>query len=514
VHDRAERTPAPWPEDDAPDNTAWLALDDDQAEAEAIAYALTKADDEGDLADLADLEAPLSEGDDLTGGPDPVRAYLNEIGHIPVLTADQELRLCATLRAGELARRLRAEAGADLWARAYAHLVAAWHGALTACQALSAEPPDLATLLREAREMPARSADPAPGELQGYLRALGWGRNPDAEPLGKQLFECVLAVIVLPADFVAQLAAHAAHVPELPEWDEVRAWLPPPAECDAHLEQVAQQAEEARNMLTRANLRLVVSIAKRYIGRGIAFMDLVQEGSMGLLRAIDRFHAWRGFKFSTYATWWIRQAMIRAIAEQARTIRLPVHFMDEVNKLIHLQRRMTQALGQEPTSEELALEMGLLDDHEMAKVMEAKAKGEPLDPALAYKLDQAVKHVQKIMRLALEPLSLESPVGSEQNSQLGDFLADESEPSPAELASLQMLKQQIRRLMAGLTKREREVLEMRFGFHDGQPHTLEEVSSAFRITRERVRQIEAKALRKLRHPLNSRRLRDYLGDLP
>jgi RNA polymerase primary sigma factor len=490
------------------------SLDDEQAEAEAIAYALTRADDEDDLADLADLDAlPAEDDDDLADGPDPVRAYLNEIGQTPVLSADQELRLCATLRAGELARRLQAEDAANLWARAYAHLVTAWRGAIEACQALPTEPPDLAVLLREAREMPTRDADPAPGELQGYLRALGWGRNPDAEPLGKQLFEFALAAIVLPADFVAQLAAHAEHIPELPEWDEVRAWMPSPADCDAHLEWVARQAEEAKNTLTRANLRLVVSIAKRYTGRGIAFMDLVQEGSMGLLRAIDRFHAWRGFKFSTYATWWIRQAMIRAIAEQARTIRIPVHFMDAINKLTHLQRRMTQALGQEPTSEELALEMGLLNDQEMAKIAEAQAKGEPLDPALAHKLDQAVKHVQKIKRLSLEPLSLESPVGSEQNSQLGDFVPDESEPSPAELASLRMLKQQIRGMMAGLTKREREVLEMRFGFRDGQAHTLEEVSHAFRITRERVRQIEAKALRKLRHPLNSRRLRDYLGDL-
>jgi RNA polymerase primary sigma factor len=260
-----------------------------------------------------------------------------------------------------------------------------------------------------------------------------------------------------------------------------------------------------------------MSIAKRYLGRGVAFMDLVQEGSMGLLRAIDRFHVWRGFKFSTYATWWIRQAMTRAIADQARTIRLPIHFMDEVNKLIHLQRRMTQALGQEPTSEELALEMaleiGLLDEQEAARVMEAKAKGEALAPGLAQKYDQAVKRVQKIMRLALEPVSLEAPVGTEQNSLMGDFVADESGPSPVEQASLQMLKQQVRRLMAGLTERERAVLEMRFGFRDGQAHTLEEVSHAFHITRERVRQIEAKALRKLRHPLNSRRLRDYLGDL-
>jgi RNA polymerase primary sigma factor len=501
-----------WPTGDA------LALDDEQAEAEAVAYALTKTDDEEALDDLLDFDEQQLQADERAAdGIDPVRAYLNEIGHTPVLTAEQELCLFALLDAARLARRLRANAQAPVWAQAYAHLTAAWRSVLTACEALSSAPPDLAEMLRAAREMTAPDAHSAPGAFQRYLRALGWGRNPDIERISKSLFEFALAALILPPAFVEQLEAHAAHVPDLPEWDEVSAWLPAPAVCEEHLQLVTQQAEEAKNTLVRANLRLVMSIAKRYLGRGIAFMDLVQEGSMGLLRAIDRFHAWRGFKFSTYATWWIRQAMTRAIADQARTIRLPIHFMDEVNRLIHLQRRMTQTLGQEPTSEELALEMaleeGLLDEQEAARIMEARAKGEALEPVLAHKYDQAVKRVEKIMRLALEPLSLEAPVGTEQNSLMGDFVADESGPSPVELASLQMLKQQIRGLMAGLTKREREILEMRFGFRDGQSHTLEEVSHAFRITRERVRQIEAKALRKLRHPFNSRRLRDYLGDL-
>ena len=501
-----------WPTGDA------LALDDEQAEAEAVAYALTKTDDEEALDDLLDFDEQQLQADERAAdGIDPVRAYLNEIGHTPVLTAEQELCLFALLDAARLACRLRANAQAPVWVQAYAHLTAAWRSVLTACEALSSAPPDLAEMLRAAREMTAPDAHSAPGAFQRYLRALGWGRNPDIERISKPLFEFALAALILPPAFVEQLEAHAAHVPDLPEWDEVSAWLPAPAVCEEHLQLVTQQAEEAKNTLVRANLRLVMSIAKRYLGRGIAFMDLVQEGSMGLLRAIDRFHAWRGFKFSTYATWWIRQAMTRAIADQARTIRLPIHFMDEVNRLIHLQRRMAQTLGQEPTSEELALEMaleeGLLDEQEAARIMEARAKGEALEPVLAHKYDQAVKRVEKIMRLALEPLSLEAPVGTEQNSLMGDFVADESGPSPVELASLQMLKQQIRGLMAGLTKREREILEMRFGFRDGQSHTLEEVSHAFRITRERVRQIEAKALRKLRHPLNSRRLRDYLGDL-
>jgi RNA polymerase primary sigma factor len=230
------------------------------------------------------------------------------------------------------------------------------------------------------------------------------------------------------------------------------------------------------------------------------------------LRAIEKVNAWRGFKFSTYATWWIRQDISRSIADQARTIRIPVHLVETINKLTRLQRRMTQELGQEPTSEDLALEMEMLDERDLAAIYEAQATGKPIDPALERKLDQAIKRVQNIMRVSMEPISLDSPVGSEQNSLLGEFVPDESDLSPSDSAALQMLKQQVRAVLTSLSEREREVLEMRFGFRDGKTHTLEEVGNTFGVTRERVRQIEAKALRKLRHPHHSRRLRDYLGD--
>jgi RNA polymerase primary sigma factor len=233
---------------------------------------------------------------------------------------------------------------------------------------------------------------------------------------------------------------------------------------------------------------------------------------MGLLRATEKFSAWRGFKFSTYATWWIRQAISRSIADQARTIRIPVHLVETINKLARVQRRMTQELGQQPTTEDLALEMDVFDERELTAIMESNASGKPLDPVLERKLDQAVKRVQQIIRVSAEPISLETPIGSEQNSLLGEFIPDESELSPSDSATLQMLKKQVRDVLTNLSEREREVLEMRFGFLDGKTHTLEEVGNKFSVTRERVRQIEAKALRKLRHPHHSRRLRDYLGD--
>jgi RNA polymerase primary sigma factor len=421
---------------------------------------------------------------------DPVRMYLREIGRVPLLNGELEVELATAMEQGryltETRKALLAETGeeptsAQICLAIYRKLRAGWplvqalHGAMY---------PDVT-------DAPCREVL---GALTPTLRITD-ENNPNhltheqlrllADSLGcavEQLDESVRFRAVefqLMPRIVQRLLDRGG---PLPAEERVEALVRErPATLSRQYEDMIGRGEIAQSRLAEANLRLVVSVAKRYVGRGMTMLDLIQEGNLGLIRAVEKFQHNKGFKFSTYATWWIRQAITRAIADQARTIRIPVHMVETINRVISTQRRMMQELGHEPSSEELAL-----------------------------KLELPADKVREIMKISQEPISLEMPIGEEDDSHLGDFIPDEKALAPADAASHQMLREQVDDVLETLTERERKVLELRFGLDTGRSRTLEEVGKEFGVTRERIRQIEAKALRKLRHPSRSKKLKDYL----
>jgi len=457
---------------------------------------------------------------------DSVRMYLKEIGRVQLLDSDREIWLATQMLAEDRVVQLRAQNAknkgslthTEMLLSLFDDLLVNWEHLTEGVKRHKQAPLDLCQLIHEAQALRVDWNSDVRSYLRPWLDNGLWGRDKNWEKVAQQAFEIFVVLYLFPVSVQSKLYEHINRQQTkkkdeklFPTRRTFQSWLPDDAAIEAEFAAMLQRADEANKALIRANLRLVVSVAKRYIGRGINFLDLIQEGNIGLLRAVEKFDPTKGFKFSTYATWWIRQAITRAIADQARTIRIPVHMVETINRLMRIQRRLQQELGREPNSDEVALELDLLLPEETAAIRQAKASGERLDPNLERQLRRAAAKVRRIIRIAQEPMSLETPVGAEESSLLGDFIEDETVPAPAEAASRQLLKEQVQNALSILTDREREVLEMRFGLKDGQDHTLEEVGQHFRVTRERIRQIEAKALRKLRHPTRSRALRDYLG---
>ncbi|MBE0672807.1 MAG: sigma-70 family RNA polymerase sigma factor [Anaerolineales bacterium] len=450
---------------------------------------------------------------------DPVRLYLREIGLVKLLDSDSEFRLATIIEADRLIgslRKMKQRKGVSLPASIYHSLIAdmltSWDRLIEDAERIEHELPDLALLVAESQSLHAGWEFDSPSYLRAYLDNGHWGTDHLWDNLARHAYSVYLSLYLLPYKYAEWLLTHIRDHHTFPLQRTLNRNLPPDDELLTEMELVHLRALDANQALIRANLRLVVSVAKRYLGRGISFLDLIQEGNMGLLRAIGKFDPRRGFKFSTYATWWIRQSINRSIAEQARTIRIPVHLFESISRILRAQRHLTQALGREPNNEELALEVGYLSAADVQVVLRAHAEGKPVIPEIQQRLDIASQKIHRVLRSAEEPVSLEGPVGDEDSSTLGDFIEDEDAPSPMDAAAKEMLREQVQHALESLSEREREVLELRFGLKDGKEHTLEEVSRYFDVTRERIRQIEAKALRKLRHPARSRELRDYLGD--
>jgi RNA polymerase primary sigma factor len=469
--------------------------------------ALKAEEEEAEELSREDLEAALSA--DLISVDDPVRMYLKEIGKVPLLTAEEEVNLAKAIELGEQALESPSLAAVHLYElgietrkrmepyRTRELVDESGRFVDKSLRRITTDPEDTKQLRRVTTRI-FKLREPLFAE----------GNSKEVSPEAKILIDEIVGIIdgakrdtqrivmrFLPA--YVKIHGPAEGAERLGEaimlGQELRALLVQSlekiVEVDADeqrglrrlADELVQKGDNARHKLTEANLRLVVSIAKKYIGRGMNFLDLIQEGNIGLIRAVEKFDYEKGYKFSTYATWWIRQAITRAIADQARTIRIPVHMVETINKLIRVSRTLLQELGREPTAEEIAQRMAITEDK-----------------------------VREIVKVSQEPVSLETPIGEEEDSHLGDFIPDTAALAPSDAASHKLLKEQVESVLEGLTGRERRVLQLRFGLEDGRTRTLEEVGREFNVTRERIRQIEAKALRKLRHPSRSRKLKDYL----
>ena len=472
--------------------------------------------DDNSLEEIA-VEEETEEKESISFSNDPVHLYLQEIGRVELLNINSEFRLATMIEGQKFVQSSRCQlfkgeisAEKNTYKTVVADLLNFWYALKKADAENGNNLPDLGLMLAEAQSLHQGWEKDKPSYTRTYLNSGNWGSDATWNHLANQVYGVFLCFYLLPFSYAEWLLKHIRKYRDFPVLQTFYRHLPDDEELKMELDAIAYRQDAASRALTRANLRLVVSVAKRYMGRGVSFLDLIQEGNLGLLRAINKFDPRRGFKFSTYSTWWIRQSINRSVAEQARTIRIPVHLFEAISRIFRVQRRMTQELKRTPTSKELVLGTEYLDNKDIRVILEAQREGKEISPELETRWNAAEKKVAGILKISEEPVSLEVPVGDDSSSNLGDFIEDEYAISPADAAAREMLKEQVQTALASLSSRERRILELRFGLRNNREHTLEEVSVEFNVTRERIRQIEAKALRKLRHPSRSYKLRDYL----
>jgi len=450
---------------------------------------------------------------------DPVQMYLNDIGTIDLLNVHQEFWLGARLLSTRRIDRLKQEhpfidpeqaALRDIYRAMYDDLTVQIRRIREDVKRFQMDCPDWVELIEEAQQLRETWELEPPSYTRSYLDNGLWGENNEWGSVARKVFYVFVSYYSFPAEVSEWLKGIASSGRGAPTLKSFARRLTSDEALQIEYEELWSRYYEAYQALIRRNLKLVVSVAKHYIGRGNSFLDLIQEGNVGLLRAVSKFDPTRGFKFSTYATWWIRQSVSRSIADQARTIRIPVHVFETVTQLLRIRRRLTQELEHEPTYKEIALETDYLEPEDKKIIRKHIEEETSPPPAVLHRWREAANKVHRYMRAAEDPMSLDRPVGEEDDNQLEDFIEDQEAPSPIEATAEEVMREQLQNALDDLTVRERQVLELRFGLMDGKVHTLEEVGDYFDVTRERIRQIEATALRKLRSPNVSYKLEDFV----